>query len=324
MPEYDPQDEQQANQDLLERFNEQIQPDESEPQAPPPSQDDDEPELSVDESPEEDDDESGKKTRQEKKRDRFKQLKEERDEERKRAQELEKRLASIEQRAAAYPDPNTLQQHLLQRGQPQQAQEDPTDSELQDVYSQQEQLFQYANAQWNNLDRTEREKIQKRARDLDEKKAELLYQKAAKKHQPQQPDQRQLVRQTLQAQIQHEHSDVYQNPAAVQYANGEYARLRHQGYPDSMETLKQAMDSARGAFGMKRRASEAVKPTEAQRRRLAGMPKGGGEGGAKRRTIKMTQDYKDMADAAFPNIEDDAKRYQHWANTVGKKLVGGE
>jgi|GEM_PF-6861953 len=294
---------------------------------------DDELEVEIGAKDEEGGDELGEepgdtRSRKQKKRDRFAELKAERDAEREERRKLAERLEAAERRMQSYPDPQTLQQQLLSRQQ-QQEPEDPHRDELDDVYRQQEMLFgaYERDQQAHALTPDKVQEYQNRARQLEERKAELQYLRAAKRHgmTGQQTDPRAAAREVVQQQIRSEHADIASRQDAWGWATARYQQLRYQGLPDSMDTLNQVMDEARSQFGLPPKRGRA-QPTASQRAKYTGMAKGGGSGEKQKGKgrIRMTREYKEMADAMYPEIEDDRERYQKWANEVGPSLSGVE
>lgn len=127
--------------------------------------------------------------------------------------------------------------------------------------------------------------------------------------------------QVIQEQLHREHGDVYAaGPRAVQFSRGEFQKLLAMGEPDSAATVKKAMDATRVAFNIGRSTA----PTESQRARFVAPPRGGngGGGGSEGPTsIKMTKEFRGMADAAYPEIKDDKERYRKWANGPGREFL---
>lgn len=122
----------------------------------------------------------------------------------------------------------------------------------------------------------------------------------------------------IKAQIRQQYADVYGNPNAVQYAEGEYRKLVASGHKGGPDTLDRAMKEARHAFRMTREPP----PSATQRARFAGPPRGrGGPGGAEPESIKMTPELRRMANAAFSHVPDQNKRYELWAKGPGKAML---
>jgi hypothetical protein len=279
-----------------------------------------EPEISIGE----DDDERPSPSRQERRRARFNDVKERAERAEREAEEAKRRLNDLEQRASQYPDPRQLQAYLLgnQRGN----QPDPIDAELKNVYQQQTQLADVWNARRSagNLTPAEQNEMIERARDLDEKRVDLLNRRTLMRTGVGQVDPDAIHKQVLHAQIRQRHGDVYANQRQLQYADGEYQRLRALGEPDSMDTLDRAMDAARKRFGQQAKYTRHREPpSSSERARFTGTTSGGGgnKPASERKTLKLTPELKQMADAALSHIKDERARYQQFANTVGKKML---
>lgn len=327
MADWENEEEREAHEGALSEFEKSLREREPEDRSVEPQPDEGlELEVGADEDDGDDEGDAGeRKTRKEKKRERFAEMREERDRAREEMRKMEERLARIEQTAQQYPDPQTLQQRLLSREPEKPQGPDPLEQELEDVYRQQTDLARSYNTQASRLTQQEVQQYQERARKLEERRTELLFQKAAKKNgmgQQANPDQiaQQAYVRATQAQIQREHEDVYKNPQAVSWAQARYQLARNEGMPDSWSTLNQVMDEARQKFGLRPRRGSG--PTPSQRSRYTGAPRGGGNvsGKSGRGTIRMTPEYQRMADAMYPHIEDDRERYQKWANEVGPTL----
>jgi hypothetical protein len=128
-------------------------------------------------------------------------------------------------------------------------------------------------------------------------------------------DAQRTTQNVMRAAIRARHSDVYQKPAAVAYAEGEFRKLVATGRADSQETLELAMNAARRAFGLGKEPG----PTEAQRSRFAGPPRGQSsvrEPGV----VRMTPELRRMANAKYSHVKDEEKRYKLWANNEGRSL----
>jgi hypothetical protein len=114
---------------------------------------------------------------------------------------------------------------------------------------------------------------------------------------------------------------VLRNGDAARYAQGEYLRLRAKGHPDGPETFERSLQEAEREFRLGN-----TDVSRGQRDKYSGAPSGaggnGGSGGP--RTIRMTPDRMKQADAAFPHIKDEKKRYEHFAKTVGPKILARE
>lgn len=245
--------------------------------------------------------------------------------------EVESRVSRVlEQRLATLP---LLQQ---QRQEPRQPEPDQftqqIEGRLQQVYDQQDSISATFRAKQKDGTLTDSEyaELTKKARKLDEERTELLSARAARKlGLGRQADPQAAAQEAIRQQTRARHADVYDHPDAdsmVRYAEGYFQsalaraqRLGRQVNPTDL--LDESLDKAREEWGIqtKRRPER----SEAERRKFTGAPTSGGKGGGESRTIRMTAAHKAMADAFAPQIKDDHKRYQHWAKTVGKSIVGG-
>lgn len=127
----------------------------------------------------------------------------------------------------------------------------------------------------------------------------------------------QTANDVMRAAIRARHQDVYSNPKAVLYAEGEFRKLRALGKADSRDTLDEAMNSARRAFRM----GGQPEPSASQRSKFAGAPRGYGGGEREPGVVKMTAELRRMANAKYSHIKDEEKRYKLWANREGRSLL---
>lgn len=149
--------------------------------------------------------------------------------------------------------------------------------------------------------------------------------KLGAKHQAKSLQQQQqgfIQQQVIREQISREHGDVYAaGPRAIAYSRGEFQKLVALGEPDNAATLKKAMDATRVAFSIGRGSPA---PTSSQKDKFMGAPRGGnGNGGSQTgpTAIKMTREFRAMANAMYPDEKDDMKRYKMWANGPGREFL---
>jgi len=120
--------------------------------------------------------------------------------------------------------------------------------------------------------------------------------------------------------VRSRHADVATNTLAWNEANAAYQRAigpRHeggQGKPDNLETLDVVMDDIRERYQMGEHRHGGRNPTDRDRQRTTGVPRGGGKRPDKRKGFKMTALDREMADEAFGHIEDEKKRYSHYGS----------
>jgi hypothetical protein len=103
----------------------------------------------------------------------------------------------------------------------------------------------------------------------------------------------------------------------VAYAEGEFRKLRATGRPDSQETLDLAMNAARRAFNL----TKEPPPSDVQKSRFAGSPRGQGAPGREPGVVRMTPELRRMANAKYSHVKDEEARYKLWANKEGKMLL---
>jgi len=113
---------------------------------------------------------------------------------------------------------------------------------------------------------------------------------------------------------------VLRVPAAARYAHGIYNTLVAKGKPESPDTIEDAYREAEREFRLGNTDASA-----GQRAKYTGGTIGGGGGSnTGPRTLKMTEDRKRNADAMFPQIKDERKRYEMYAKKVGPKILARE
>lgn len=139
-------------------------------------------------------------------------------------------------------------------------------------------------------------------------------------------DEQQLMRRFAWQQFTSEHSDVFTNQQAQDWAIGRWQQLvKGEGKADTKALAEEILDAARVRFGMKPRRGGST-PTAADRQRYSGVPARAGQSQASLGNVEMGSNEKRMARIAFLGRKVNGKEmneqqaYQHWANTVGKKL----
>lgn len=117
-----------------------------------------------------------------------------------------------------------------------------------------------------------------------------------------------------------EHSDISHDPTKWQWAYARWQQYRAEGKEDTRELSDAVFEEARRRFGLKTRSGGSPAADPATRQRLSGVPaRGAGPGPVTHGAIQMGPHEKKMARIAFSHMSE-KEAYQHWANTVGKKL----
>lgn len=279
-------------------------------------------ELSLDDA--DDDGEPGEvpepqtQTRQDKKRQRgqnlVQQAREEAETARREAAELRGRLDTLER----------------QRQQPIQQQQ-PTRDPLEDeAVSVRREHAAYVTRYQDALNRAAQEKRQlaqseidayeKEGWDLKDRMDDLGYRRAAKRHAQPGITAQDIQQQAQIARVQQLHGDLLSVQKSQQLFMAHWKLRLAEGKPDTEETMNQAAEQTRVALGIAPRNGRPP-PTNSQKARLSGSPKGGGvstgnEGG----NLVLTPALKKMADASLGHIRDPKERYKVFARTVGKDL----
>lgn len=239
----------------------------------------------------------------------FRQAQEERDRLRRENEEL---------RARTYHQPPPQQQ---------QQQIHPAAQRLQQLDQQKRELEAHYRARASQPDyRTDSEEH----REFERKAEQLLTARIAVISSAQQPqfNEQEVIRKAQLQMYLNEHADISQDPAKMQWAYARWQQYRAEGKADTKEMSDAVFEEARRRFGMKTRNGGSPSADPATRQRLSGVPaRGAGGSPGTPGAVQMGPHEKKMARLAFGDRKDDkgnpwseAQQYQHWANTVGKKL----
>lgn len=258
-------------------------------------------------------------SRQEKKRQRgqnlVQQAREEAETARREAAELRGRLDSLER----------------QRQQPPQ-QQAPTKDPLEDeavavrrehaaYVTRYQAALNQAQQEKRQLSQAEIDAYEKEGWDLKDRMDDLGYRRAAKRHQQPGISAQDIQRQTQVARVQQLHGDLLGTPKAQNLFMARWQLRIAEGQPDTEDTMNAAAESVRVTLGLAPKNGRPA-PTNGQKARLSGTPKGGsaGAGDAAGGSLVLTKDLKRMADASLSHIRDPKERYKVFAKTVGKDL----
>ena len=240
--------------------------------------------------------------REEKKANRFKEAQEAREAAEEKARRLEAELAA--ERAVARRVPA-----------PQEPMEDPLEKEIDESYRQRQQLADdfEQRRQAGTLTEDTAKDFQSRARKLEEKTTELIYQRTQRKqHANRNPAEDRIM------EIRRRHADVADNPKAWQYANGQAQIRMARGEQYSQEFVDDVIEEARKEFKIGRYRDGVPRED-----RYNSAPRGSGPnpGREKPGKIRMTKTMRQMADHQFSDIENPQERYQKWADGPGKRFI---
>lgn len=266
-----------------------------------------------DEGGEEEGAEGARPTRAERRAERGR-IKQERDELREQNRQLSERVAKMEGALETSMRDTRARAERTDDG-------DPLQAEYNGILDEQETLAEQIDAlnerYKGKIPEAQMGRLRERARQLDLRKHEIAAERTARRNAPAadpMADQKRA--------FQMAYSDVFADPAAKEYARGEFSRLVHHPNPalrkpNNQATLKLAMENTRKEFGMSRPA-----PTETERARTSGVSRGGtGGGNARSSIVGMGAFEKGLADKAFPHIKKDEERWNKWANTAGRKML---
>lgn len=260
----------------------------------------------------EQDDATGKEvavvqTRADKKRERF-TMREENERLRKENEEAKTRLARLEGAFIA-----------RQNVRDETDEPDSDEAEFEEKYSalqkQHSEAYRQLIAKGHQVTQTDKDEYQRLSAKIERQRIEMTADRLLEKRQA--ALSQRAGQEVMRTAIRTRHEDVYQKPQAVAYAEGEFRKLRAMGKPDSAETLDVAMNAARRAFGL----SKEPPPSEAQKARFAGSPRGQGAPGKEPGVVRMTPELRRMANAKYSHVKDEEQRYKLWANREGKMLL---
>lgn len=170
-------------------------------------------------------------------------------------------------------------------------------------------------AKGHNATQADKDEYQRLSAKIERQRIEMTAERLMEKRMAAQAQR--TSQEVMRAQIRTRHGDVYEKPAAVAYAEGEFRKLRATGKPDSQETLDLAMNAARRAFGL----SKEPPPSDVQKSRFAGSPRGQAAPGREPGVVRMTPELRRMANAKYSHVKDEEARYKLWANKEGKALL---
>lgn len=211
--------------------------------------------------------------------------------------------------------------HTASGGVPRPPQEDPLAAEQESVYQERLALARSYNAQAaaGNLSDEESERFQRTARTLEEKSTRLAFRKMRIEEERSRDPREENIRR-----IQIQHPDVAGDSAAWNWADGRARQLLARGREYGPDLVSEVMEETRREFGMGKHKNRA--PEDPKTRAALSSPRRGGGGSSPSMPTKIRMDdgMRAMADSAFPNIQSPAKRYRHWAQTVGKDFLEEE
>jgi hypothetical protein len=256
-----------------------------------------------------DDDEPAPRNRDEARSNRYWMNKKQREEYEENIRRRDEQIANLQQQMQ-YSIQQQQQQLLQQRVAPQAEVRDPIDEEVS-ALSRKLRLIRedYAlKAQQGRATPEETARLTEEFEKTELQIMEKMAQKATRSHAPQGDPQLAAIK----AHIDITYPDVVKNPAAIQWAAGYEKQQMAMGRNPSPE---ETMEATRKAFRIGKHAHTAPRtPPTYMADRLSGTPRGanGGNGDAPRQ-VTMTRELKKMANAAFPKIRDERKRYEAFA-----------
>lgn len=231
---------------------------------------------------------------------------------------------AAEAKAAAVANANAMQllQQTLQRlpfGGQQPQQRDPVDQELESIDEERLALErEYAsrvNDTKNLVTPDEMNQFRKRAMKLERRQTEAITQRQIRQMNlaPRQDEQATIIRNYVATR----YPEASQNQQAMQWAHGVQQQLVAEGKPMwAAETIDAAMESAEKRFkmGKYKNSNPPREPDPVLKDRLQSTPRSANGSPLKgQKQIVMTKEFRQMANAAYPHIKDERKRWAKWA-----------
>lgn len=278
----------------------------------------DAPVIDVSDRDDEDDDEPVPKSsiRQEKKRNRYREMSE-------RAEAADRARAESD---ARFSQMMSLYQQTLQAQQrPAAPDKDEHESRLESIYREQELLYSELQQKARTLTQSDKDRIEKRARELDSEKIQVAVQKHLRANGGGQ--QSTGAGDTMQAILQLEYPDVTSRADALGWAQAYYQMQRQEGKAASIDLAREAMNKAKARFRIGGGAERRPPPAASAREKYAGVGRGGGghdPDDIDREQVVMSKPFRKMANAKYPLIKDEKKRWDMWAKGPGKRLLASQ
>lgn len=211
---------------------------------------------------------------------------------------------------------------------PQQQQIHPAAQRLRDIDERERRLHKeyeiVASRPGYDRNGQEEERYQRMAREINVERMATVASASAPQF-----NEQEMMRKFAWQQFTSEHNDVFAKENVKDWALAKWQQLvKGEGKADTKELAEEILDQARVRFGMKPRRGGGSAPTSADRQRYSGVPAragSGSQGGTGK--VEMGPNEKRMARIAFMGNKVNGKEmteqqaYQHWANTVGKKLL---
>lgn len=319
MPLIDDEDDKSSGngKDAHERFAERKKKAEDAEKVAVSPEDEEAPRIDVTERDDEDDDDvtedkQERPSRKERRKNRYREAME-------RAEAAERRAEQAEQQARqAFMI--SQQQALTQK--PAESSKDEFKEKLDAVYREQEMLYRELNMKGQNIRPDEVERIEQRARELDEMKHEIIAQRLRKKE-PGQAQGAPTGDMVTAAMIQMEYPDVCDNPQVLAWAQSYYGMLRAEGRPGTLVELREAMEKARQRYRLPTaKNGRKPPPSPVSRSRYEGFSRGqAGATEEPEQEVVMSKAFRKMANAMYPHVKEEKKRFEMWAKGAGKRAL---
>jgi len=255
--------------------------------------------------------------RQEKKRNRYREMSERAAAAERARQETEARFSQMM---------SLYERTVASQSRPQEPQKDEFDDKLDKIYREQETLYTELQLKARTLTQQDKDRIERRARELDAEKISVTVQKQIRASGAGQ--QSNGAASTMQAMLQMEYPEIMAHEDALGWAQSYYQMARREGRMASLDLARESMQKARQRFRIGGGAPErrAPPPSAAARAKYAGVGASGGGRDAddERDEVVMSKPFRKMANGKYPHIKDEKKRYQMWAQGPGKRLLAAQ
>jgi hypothetical protein len=222
------------------------------------------------------------------------------------AAELERRLADTERRHEA------LMAQLAADRAPKEKK--PEVDPLEAIYEEQERLhanYQAAVKKPNGLTEQEAAHFRSEGRRIERAKLEAVAEaKYGKAQRGATVDE--VAQQVAARELQAAHGDVIGRPDAFAWAKARMQVAIAEGKPDTHATVAEVMEEARAKYGLATKTTRPA-PTNAQKARMGGIPRGGG--GSGKQVYTLSDHDKKLANASYAHLPKE-DRYKAYARDV--------
>lgn len=201
---------------------------------------------------------------------------------------------------------------------------DEYETRLESIYREQETLYTELQVKARTLTQADKDRIERRAKELDAEKIAVTVQKHIRQAGVGQPQNGRGD--TMKAMLEIEYPEVTAHQDALGWAQSYYQMQRREGRAQSIDLARESMQKARQRFRLGGGERRAPAPTAATREKYAGVGRGGGgrDPDEDSQQVVMNKHFRKLANGKYSHIKDEKKRYEMWAKGPGKRLLDGQ